>query len=297
MALQGIDTVVRVSASDELTIDGCVDERVVELTEKIVRHYRVPRSFKLEILERIPSHAGLGSGTQLALAIGTAITGFFGCDASVDDLSTVLARGKRSGIGLHLFAHGGLIVDAGHSESTTTPTMIARYPVPGNWRVVLIFDREHQGLSGADEIAAFRALPPLSREQAAQLCHLTLLRLMPAIVEQDFAVFAGAIGEMQAIVGDHFAPVQGGRYSSPAVAQAIALCEREHGLTGLGQSSWGPTAFAFVPDQRSAEQLIATLEATRAHHPGIEFKCYAARNCGVRERIAMRPPAEISSRS
>src|SRR6185295_7964183 len=106
-------------------------------------------------------------------------------------------------------------------------------------------DRTLQGLHGEQELAAFRALPVFPESVSAQLCRLMLLQGLPALLEGDAEDFGLAIGELQRVIGDYFAPAQGGRFTSPRVAEALTWLERE-GLAGVGQSSWGPTGFAVV---------------------------------------------------
>jgi beta-ribofuranosylaminobenzene 5'-phosphate synthase len=52
------------------------------------------------------------------------------------------------------------------------------------------------------------------------------------------------LGELQARVGACFAPAQGGIYST-AQAPLIVDAVRDMGFVGVGQSSWGPTLYAF----------------------------------------------------
>ncbi len=72
-------------------------------------------------------------------------------------------------------------------------------------------------------------------------------------------------------MGAYFGPLQGGAYVSQGVAAAIGWLA-EQGLTGIGQSSWGPTGFAFVPSeaegqrlldarQRASQRIVASLRA------------------------------------
>src|SRR5262249_46697223 len=72
----------------------------------------VPLSVRLT--ESIPSHAGFGSGTQLALAVALAATRAAGRSVPLRDLARRLRRGQRSGIGIAAFERGGLVIDAGH---------------------------------------------------------------------------------------------------------------------------------------------------------------------------------------
>jgi beta-ribofuranosylaminobenzene 5'-phosphate synthase len=85
-------------------------------------------------------------------------------------------------------------------------------------------------------------------------------------------------------VGDHFAPAQGGRFTSPAVADALAWLETE-GAAGVGQSSWGPTGFALLPDAATAERLRRRLEE-RSRGGSLCYDVVAGRNRGA-ELVAL----------
>ncbi len=73
-----------------------------------------------------------------------------------------------------------------------------------------------------------------------------------------------AIERVQDIVGAYFGPAQGGApYTSAAVAQMLAALRR-HGAKGVGQSSWGPTGFAFAADEDEARRLCDLLRGDAA---------------------------------
>ena len=71
-----------------------------------------------------------------------------------------------------------------------------------------------------------------------------LLGILPAVADHDFPAFGAALHELQLKVGESFAAVQGGVFSSSR-SDAIIAGLRRMGLAGAGQSSWGPTLFAF----------------------------------------------------
>ena len=139
--------------------------------------------------------------------------------------------------------------------SDAPPPALARLPVPPAWRVLLLLDPAQAGLSGAREVAAFRALAPMPDATAAHLCRLALMRLLPSLAEADLENFGAALTEIQAIVGDHFAPAQGSRFASPRVAAALAALTAA-GAHGAGQSSWGPTGFAFAARRGGGPRLV-----------------------------------------
>jgi len=281
LAIEGLSTSILATPHDQLLVLGEESARTGALVERVLAHYGFPPRARIVVERAIPGHAGLGSGTQLALAVGTALTALNGHRADSGELGALLGRGRRSGIGLSLFEQGGLVVDAGHGPATVTPPVVTRLAFPTDWPIILVFDHASEGLSGGAERRAFDALEPLPATAAAHLCHLTLMRILPAVLEHDFEPFAAGIGEVQAVVGDHFAAVQDGRYTSARVARAIALLESRFELSGVGQSSWGPTAFAFAPDAATATAALAALRESFPREVGLEFRLCTARNDGA----------------
>jgi len=282
LAIDGLVTRVDALAHGELEVSGADAGRARVITERVLGHYGLPPRLRLTVDAAIPAHAGLGSGTQLALAVATAVTRLFGQHRAAAELAAVLERGRRSGIGLNLFEHGGLVVDGGRGVATRTPPLLSRVAVPAAWRVVLVCDDAAAGLSGGDELAAFKALPSFGQAAAAHLCHLTLMQILPAAAEGDFPAFARAVGEVQALLGDHFANVQSGRFTSARVGRAIEFLARECQLAGIGQSSWGPTGFAFAADAATAHAALARLELEPALLDGLAVRVCALRNDGAR---------------
>ena len=85
------------------------------------------------------------------------------------------------------------------------------------------------------------------------------MKLVPGMKEADIDAFGSALTEIQDIVGGHFASKQGGsKWTSDAVGR-LASRMRDEGATGVGQSSWGPTGFAFVDNAKAADRLYHSL--------------------------------------
>jgi beta-ribofuranosylaminobenzene 5'-phosphate synthase len=208
-----------------------------------------------------PEHVGLGTGTQISLAVARALAGLAGLgDLPVAELAGLTGRGLRSGIGLHGFAHGGLIVDGGRRIPEGVPPLLSRLEFPPDWGVLVVIPASTPGLHGPGEIQAFDGLPPLSEALTDRLCRLVLLGLMPAVVERDLVRFGEALTELQHHVGRLFAPAQGGPYALPEL-EAIVTWLRTQGLHGVGQSSWGPTLYGF--SQAPADRRAAILRRLR----------------------------------
>ncbi len=277
MALDAPATVLTAARSTHDAITGEEQARIARHLATLVSALGLPAGHSIEVREAIPAHSGLGSGTQLALALAAALRRLHGLAPDPAGDAARLGRGARSGIGAALFAAGGFVLDGGRGAAAAPPPALARLPVPPAWRVLLLLDPAQAGLSGAREAAAFRALAPMPEATAAHLCRLALMRLLPSLAEADFEHFGAALTEIQAIVGDHFAPAQGSRFASPRVAAALAALTAA-GAHGAGQSSWGPTGFAFAPDEAAARALG---RAIRPQAAGLDIRICRALNRGA----------------
>jgi beta-ribofuranosylaminobenzene 5'-phosphate synthase len=265
----------------EPSAEGPDKERASRYLAHLARHLGLAKAYALTVHEAIPAHAGLGSGTQLALAVATALRRLEGLPPDHSNDALLLRRGARSGIGLGLFEQGGFIVDGGHGARTATPPVVARLEFPPQWRVIIVLDPRTEGVHGGEEQAAFARLADFEADLAAEICRLVLIKALPALAEQDIGFFGDAIARLQEIAGAYFAPAQGGApYASAAVARVMDEL-RLHGARGTGQSSWGPTGFAFAADAQEARRLCDIVQATAAA-PGLELVICKGVNHGVR---------------
>ena len=281
VALLGVETVLECSASKRFDAQGPDSELALRHARQLLAPYDSVGGIRLEVQKAIPRHAGLGSGTQMALAVGTAINRLYGLNLGLHDIALRLSRGLRSGIGIGAFAHGGFLIDGGRGTRSTPPPLLAHYSFPAHWRVVLLQVPEGSGLSGKPEHTAFANLPEFPADDASRLSRVVLMRILPALLEQDFEGFSLGVGELQQVVGDHFAPVQGGRFLHPQVRHALACAEQE-GFRGIGQSSWGPTGFVLADSDTQAHALARDL---RAQVPELSVRVLSAADHGHRLEV------------
>lgn len=255
----------------DLNIAGPEEEgdRVLAIARQYCRHYGLPGA-KICITSSFPAHSGLGSGTQLSLALGLALTRIYGLHPEIMELARLTDReGSRSGIGVAVFTRGGFLVDGGMPAARRNgagetpfqvPPVVACLPFPREWGIVLATPHKQERISGSKEKLAFQSLPPMAEELSGRLCRLVLMKVLPALVEKNLALFGEGVTEMQQIIGSYFAPVQGGVFATREGAELAELL-LSAGAAGVGQSSWGPTVYSFA----SNEKLASLEKVARAY--------------------------------
>jgi beta-RFAP synthase len=195
---------------------------------------------ELTVVSAPPEHVGLGTGTQLGLAVARGLMESEGLPAETPDLALLVDRG------------GGFLVEGGKSSPDSLAPLLVGMEFPSDWTVLVIRPLHFTGTHGTREQEAFANLSMQTHALAATdaQCRLVLLGMLSALVERDVRAFGEALYDFNCRSGEMFAPVQGGVYSHPAAEGLIAWLRR-HGLAGTGQSSWGPTLFAVAgsPDQ------------------------------------------------
>ena len=272
-----------------LGVTGLEAERVEQFARRFLAHHGLAGGARLELHRAIPAHSGLGSGTQLGLAVARALAELYHLPADPLSLAGAVARGRRSAIGTWSFTYGGFIVEGGHRplEETVAP-LLGHYEVPESWRCVVAVPPGEPGLSGEAESAAFERLPAPPEREPERVAHLVLMQLLPSLVEGDLAGFGSALTAIQRLTGGWFASSQGGVFArglGPELIQRMA----DWGALGVGQSSWGPAVYGLLDGVERSRALAERVTEFLAGR-GLVFEGGFARHGA---RLAWgRPPAE-----
>ncbi|HPX87862.1 MAG TPA: GHMP kinase [Methylophilaceae bacterium] len=276
-------TQLTATKASDIHVVGAESQRAETVIKQLIHARQLPLSYgvNVNVQQAIPAHAGLGSGTQLALAAGMAFSALYDLNLTPVEIAGMTSRGARSGIGIGTFLHGGVIVDGGRGANTLIPPVIAHADFPTEWRIILIHDASHQGLCGEHEQHAFNQLKPAKIEVSETLCRYVLMQALPALAEKDLPSFGQAIRALQAATGDYFAPVQGGRFASSKVLQVLQFLESQ-GVSCVGQSSWGPTGFAMVASENQAKILLEKLAVLFSAEMSLTFQCVCGENSGAK---------------
>lgn len=239
---------------------------------------------EIKVLSDYESHVGLGSGTQISLAVGKAFNELYNLNLSTRQIAEIMGRGGTSGIGVAVFDHGGFVVDGGHSKkekkdflpssaSRAKPApLIARHNFP-DWDVVVAVPNL-KGFSGKKEVNLFQQYCPIPLDDVRELCHIILMKMLPSVVEADLDEFGEAVRRIQEL-----------GFKRAEVEQYGELIRGSFNLAEcVGMSSTGPAVYA-VTDTNS-ESIAREIESYFADK-GFECSVYItkARNRGVEIEI------------
>jgi len=271
--------------SDKVNIGGpaVVPESTREQLEAVCTRFREQYpsgGIELEIERVIPGHSGLGSKTQLTMAVGLALGVLYERRLSSTQLAVLGKRGGTGGIGCAAFEHGGVVADAGHryggpggktafaptaaSVAFAPPPILFHSPMPSHWRIILALPAGRI-VHGEEERALFTEYCPVPSEEAAQSARLALMKVIPAVLEADLESFGAGIEAMQKLgLKRHEIARQ-----NEAVHDTMTEMRRL-GLSGVGMSSWGPAVFGFSAAGPDIDRAIGqALEKFGAQRGGI----------------------------
>jgi beta-RFAP synthase len=255
-------TLVSASATETLEVVGEDAERAGEFARRFLDHHDLRGGARVRVHHALPPHAGLGSGTQLALAVGRALAAVHRIDADVPQIARAVGRGRRSAIGMWTFAGGGLVVEGGRlPDRDDAGPLVARLAFPSSWRCVVAVPAAASGLSGNDETAAFDRLPSPPDRDVERVAHLVLMALLPAVADADIDAFGSALTQIQEMTGRWFSLVQGGTFA-PGPSESLVRQMREWGAAGVGQSSWGPAVYGVLAGETASTRLAQRLRST-----------------------------------
>jgi beta-ribofuranosylaminobenzene 5'-phosphate synthase len=248
LMVQQPQTEVWVSPSQAFAYVGPASARAEQISEKIaiaanLDSRRPP--CQVHVKRHPPAHCGLGSGTQLAMAVAEGICRFLQLKADNETISLEFAaRGKRSALGLNGYAHGGLIFESSTGTGRLNEIQ-CRVEMPEDWCVAILRPQPEGDLvHGKEEVAMFAKLPPADLAIKQQLNEIAVNELMVAAAAGDFNSFASAVSRYNRLSGMLFAGIQGGPYNGLRVTSLVKWLN-DRGVGGVGQSSWGPGVFAW----------------------------------------------------
>jgi beta-ribofuranosylaminobenzene 5'-phosphate synthase len=239
-------------------------EKIENSVKKMTDFLKIESGFSFNVKKAYPAHSGLGSGTQISLAVGKAIVTLNDHNMSTPQIAKIVGRGGTSGIGVRAFDHGGFIMDGGHkvdekpdflpsSASSASPApLITRYDFPEDWNIILAIPDVPAGASGPKEVNIFQKYCPIPLSEVQKLSHILLMKMMPAVVEKDITAFGDSINEIQN-VGFKKIELDLQHHIINELIENIGSA----GAAGVGMSSFGPTVYAITDTDKKNISKVA----------------------------------------
>jgi len=262
VAIEQPNLILKASPAADLKAVGRRADRIKQYANEIIRYYGIKGGAEFNLISDIPEHAGFGSGTQLALAVGAALSKLYDFKLDVEEIAATLNRSRISGIGTYAFKQGGFIVDGGHhtGKPNSVPPLVFRSDVPDGWLFVIGVPEIESSLSGMNERGAFKRLNPPPEELVGEVSRVVLVKMIPAILERDIESFGEAMTALDCKFGEYWINVQGGRFSHPVIEKGVEFL-LEAGAYGVGQSSWGPAFYGLVNGETQTREITESLGA------------------------------------
>ncbi len=290
LAIDKPRTIVEAEEADALAVQGPQSDEARVYAKRILEAYGI-EGIKLTVKNTAPRHSGFGSTTQLCLAIGRAIAEAHSLNPTLVDLVKALKHTSTGGV--YTFQLGGFVVAGGLTagpdermllrEKPLIPPLILHSDFPEDWRFVIVRPSgATQGLSGEAEERVFGRLK--QTRPPTRLIHkgyfLLASKLLPALIEKNAEEFGKALTDIQTNVGRIYLPVQGSIYNPGS--QWLVPILRRSGALGIGQSSWGPTVYAFIDSPEAAQRMAEKIRGRTGKAASVEVA--AADNRGATSR-------------
>src|SRR5688572_28011569 len=80
-------TQIQIGKNKDFVVDAKNSECVNNIIENMIKSFNLPKTFFVQVLQNIPEHTGLGSGTQMALSVGAALNQLFGLNLTVAQIA------------------------------------------------------------------------------------------------------------------------------------------------------------------------------------------------------------------
>ena len=265
LALNYPNVILKASKSEEIRVRGNEQAFVENLASMFLKYLKIPSGAQIEVKSTIPKHVGLGSNTQLSLAVASALSRIYGIKKTTRELAIIMKRGGTSGIGVSAFEKGGLILDGGHSfgrdgekrsflpsgvsKAQPAPVLV-RYTFPEDWFFVIAIPNVDRGVHGEEEVRVFKERCPIDPAHVGKACRIIIMKMLPALLERNIENFGSGLTELQ---DAGFASA-----TKDLMHPVVRGCIRfmlKRGAYGAGQSSFGPSTFGLVQGEDEAVKL------------------------------------------
>ncbi len=245
--------------SEKLIVEGEYCKEIERVAKEIIHRLNLKRYAKIKIVKGYERHIGLGSTTQLYLAVAKILTFLNDLNLDIYTLASLVNRGGTSGIGINAFQYGGFIVDMGHNikekpdflpsdfSKTKPARLLFRYDFP--WDIILVIPKNKTRIYGGRELEIFKKYCPIPESDVEKLCRIIMMKMIPALLEEDIEGFGSAINLIQRY---GFKRIEISLQNDD-VKNLLKICQLYS--YGAGLSSFGPTIYCIAEKKELLERL------------------------------------------
>jgi beta-ribofuranosylaminobenzene 5'-phosphate synthase len=177
------------------------------------------------------------------------------------------------------------VIEAGVADEGSVSPLVARHPMPEQWRCVLALPLGDEGLSGDAEQRFFGRLGESATAEPS-VARLLVTALLPGLLSGDIDEFGVALTQIQREIGSIFASQQGGVFHPSAAPLVDAL--QKIGVGAVGQSSWGPTVYGIVDGPQRAADVVQRLRSAAGAGTDVSVVDFDRRGAWVQRDAPVR---------
>lgn len=257
---EGVFVTAKKVIDDVVEINGIDSKLYHNLKKKISNILPQNKGVLISVILNIKQHIGLGSGTQITLAILVAVNKLYNLKYPINKIIEISKRGGTSAIGSLAFKKGGFLIDCGHSnklKQNFNPSSycdlkpskkLLRLKFP-NWNIILAIP-QGIGLFDVNEQNFFNKYCPIQLSDVQKISHIVLMQLIPSVIEKDIENFGIAISKLQKL---GFKKRENDLFKKKN--HYLFDVMKKSNIYGPGLSSFGPTMYGFCESKKQALEV------------------------------------------
>lgn len=262
-AINDPQLILRINPSDVFQL---IDTRNTQLSQnqydalsqnikKARSQYQFKNNISVQISGETKTHYGFGSETLIRLSCLEALFILNDYNYNPKLLINLSGRGGTSGVGIHTYFEGGMILDIGRKyeeksfnpsnyaeNRKKTPLLLKHTPMP-KWNIGICIPSEISIKSDSEEKEFFDKTCPIEKTQVYETLYHAVFGLNAAIEENDKLTFCKALKNIQNCEWKYAERKQYGVELS-YVENNLYNC----GAMAVGMSSLGPSLFFIADD-------------------------------------------------
>ena len=185
-------------------------ELLLSWLDQLIDSLNIQQSFNISIFGDIPSHFGFGASTSIRMSCIEGINILLDLNLSQDEIIKYSNRGGTSGVGVHGYFSGGLILDLGHDFSENgkllpsrskekyknLPLLLRNIKLP-NWDVGILIPKNIAPKSHNEEKIFFNSTCPIPAASVYETTYHSIFGVCASVMSKSKKSFYKSINNIQ----------------------------------------------------------------------------------------------------